>query len=188
MNYSSMTSLALRVTGVIILVNVFSGVPKGILELIRLSEQANNSTYTPAMLIALSAASIALPGVLGLLFVIFPTKISEIIVDRKENETQTANHETLQLIILSALGAYFTATALFDSVYILAKLRLYFSFIENSEVMRNAPKLLPEDFASIVSTLCQLLIGLFLLLGSKGLSRGIIMLRGTPITSVEIER
>jgi hypothetical protein len=185
MNCSLLASLSLRITGVIILVNVLTHLPKEFLGLIRLSEQASHytSAYPVSMLFLLSVLSIVLPTILGLLFLLFPLKISKIIVDGNEGGTAAAvNLEDVQLIIFSSLGAYFVAMALFDAVYLMAKLRIYFSFVENSEIMARAPKMLPQDFASIVSTFFQLAIGMYLLLGSKGLSRLITHLRGKPIT------
>jgi hypothetical protein len=134
------------------------------------------------MVFLFSVLSIILPIVFGILLLLLPVKISKILVTEKEEGDAEVGSETLQAIVL-ALGAYFVANALFDSVYLLAKFKIYSSVIDSSELMARAPRVLPEDFASIVSTLFQLGIGLFLFLGSKGVTRFVTYLRGKPITN-----
>lgn len=76
------------------------------------------------------------------------------------------------------LGFYFLASALFDTVFWVARIKLYSAVIDSNGAFAGVPPVMPDDFAGMVATGVQALVGVVLLLGSKGAGRMLSKARG----------
>ena len=168
MDYKSLTLLLLRLTGVIIMVWAITAAPHTFV-LLHLSAGVNTDSAPWLLTIVASA----LPILVGLLLVYFPGTIANKIV---APGTESIDILNLQQLAFSVLGLYFISLAVFDAVYWLAKLRIYFAVY--SELNYGRPdRLLPNDFAGIASTCVQFVSGLVLLFGGRRLANLVHRLR-----------
>jgi hypothetical protein len=171
MDYRSLTSLMLRIAGVLILVELVTSAPHTIANLLHFGGKET----APIDALALTSLALVLPLAIGLVLVYFPSTIASRIVRADHaGEEAKAVSESLLPVAIACLGVYFVSVSLYDEVYWLAKLRIYYVFEERHG---NAIPLAPEDFAGMVSAAFQFIIGLVLLLGSRGIGKLAIRLR-----------
>ena len=124
----------------------------------------------------LSVVASAFPFLVGLVLIYFPATIANRMVSAG---TATIDTLLLQQVAFSVLGLYFVTVAAYDAVYWWAKLRIYFAVY--NELNDGRPdRLRPEDFAGIASTCTQLIAGVILLFGGRGLANLIHRLRSPP--------
>jgi len=172
MDYKSLTSLMLRLTGVIIVVSAVTAMPRTFINL-----HVRNPLESPdvaALLLTMAASG--LPILVGLLLIYFPATVANKIVSAGGESADTV---ILQQLAFSVLGLYFASLAVFDAVYWLAKLRIYFALYNELNYGRPFP-LSPEDFAGIATTCAQFVAGLLLLFGGRGLANLVHRLRSPP--------
>lgn len=173
MDHRTLSKLIIRLAGLIILVNALLAVPGTIVELA--------GTPYPDQLIGpaiFAGMAVLLPVVAGLAMVWLPGTIGNRITCIQGGETiESTEPPELEQTALSVLGLYFIAVSLIDAVYWVARARLYAAFIAAPPVHPDAPPLLPEDFAGMVANAAQLLIGLGVVLGRRGLAKLLVRLR-----------
>jgi hypothetical protein len=172
MDYKSLTSLLLRLTGVIILVAAILAAPRIFIGLYL--QNASGGVNAETWLLTTAASTF--PILVGLLLIYFPATVSNRIVS---GDGQIADTQRLEQIAFSILGLYFVSMAAFDAVYWYAKLRLYaviFPFGLNDR----GPWLANNDFAGIASTCAQFVVGILLLLSGRGLANLLHRLRAPP--------
>jgi hypothetical protein len=172
MDYKSLTSLLLRLTGVIILVAAVIAAPRNFLDLYL--RDAGGGVNTETWLLTTVASTF--PILVGLLLIYFPATVGNRIVS---GDGETADTQRLEQTAFSILGLYFVSMAAFDAVYWYAKLRLY-SVILPVGWNDRGPWLANNDFAGIASTCAQFVVGILLLLGGRGLANLFHRLRTPP--------
>jgi hypothetical protein len=173
MDYKSLTSLVLRLTGVIIIVSSVTSTPRTFIALLyRRGVEATDNVEI--WLVAVIAS--AFPFLVGLLLIYFPTTVANKMVSAG---TATIDTLLLQQVAFSVLGLYFVTVAAYDAVYWWAKLRLYFA-IYNELNFGRPDRLTNLDFAGLVATGAQFIAGVILLLGRRGLANLFQRLRGPP--------
>jgi hypothetical protein len=124
-DYKSLTSLLLRLTGIIIIVSSANYVPHTFLSLYlrNASGDVNAETWL------LTAIAATFPIVIGLLLIYFPARVANRIVYGEGEAADTSRLERdaqrLEQIAFSVLGLYFVAMAMFDAIDLYARLRLY---------------------------------------------------------------
>jgi len=161
----------LRLTGVVVMVQAIIATPKTLV--ILFMKPPGASPDVSAWLLTIASG---FPILVGLFLIYFPGTIANRIVSPAEQSVDTL---TLQQLAFSVLGLYFVAFALFDAVYWIAKLRLY--FVVFNELNYGRPlTLTPEDFAGIASTCAQFTAGALLLFGGRGLANLFYRLRSPP--------
>jgi hypothetical protein len=179
MDYRSLSSLALRLAGVLIVVHGIAGIPDTFIDLyLFASREIPESALRSALLASLLAG--ALPLFLGLMLIYFPSVVANRVVptDAIGREGSLA-YQDLQALAFSVLGVYFIAMSLYDAVYWVAKARVYYMIMENAAgTFPNPPALLPDDFGGFVYAGVRFLGGVILLLGGRGLSGLLQRLRG----------
>ena len=173
MNYRNITSLMLRIAGLLILVQLVISFPREFISLIQWGGESVNKYE----LFVLLGFSLTLPAAIGVSLIYFPSIVANRIVSVGSEGESIVKFDDFRPLIISCLGLYFISTAIFDGIYLLSKLNIYFAVINKEQWMGPPPALMPDDFAGIASTSVQLLIGLVLLLGSKGISHFIEKLR-----------
>ncbi|HKD30374.1 MAG TPA: hypothetical protein VKC66_31260 [Xanthobacteraceae bacterium] len=107
MDYKSLTSLMLRLTGVIITVSAITAMPRTFINL-----HVRNPPESPdvaALLLTIVASG--LPILVGLLLIYFPATVANKIVSAVGESVDTLN---LQQLAFSVLGLYFASLALFE--------------------------------------------------------------------------
>ena len=169
MDYKSLTSLILRLTGVIIIVTATTAMPHTFISL-----HGRNPAESPDVAaLVLTIVASGFPILIGLLLIYFPATIA--------NKIVAAGGESVDMLILqqvafSVLGLYFVSLAVFDAIYWLAKLRIYFAVY--SELTYALPfRLNPQDFAGIAATCAQFVAGIVLMFGGRGLANLVHRLR-----------
>jgi hypothetical protein len=192
MDYKSLTSLLLRLTGVIMMVTSAIYVPVTFIGLAQLGlvfKYADRGVIVETWL--LTAVAATFPIVIGLLLIYFPARIANRIVYSEGEAADTPRLEQdaqrLEQIAFSILGLYFVAMAMFDGVYWYTKLRLYpFIFLDLGLSDHELFLAHDVDFAGIVRTGTQFVAGMALLLGGgRGLANLFRRLR-TPPTLTDI--
>ncbi len=124
MDYISLTSLLLRLTGVVIMAASAVSVP-GTFVSLYLRDVGGGGVNAETWLLTAIAATF--PIVIGLLLIYFPARVANKLVagDGEAADAQRLDAQHLEQIAFSILGLYFIAMAMFDAVYWCAKLRLY---------------------------------------------------------------
>jgi hypothetical protein len=191
MDYRSLTSLLLRLTGIIMMVGPAVWVPRAFLELLSLARAGGTVDLAAVNLQTwlLTAVAASFPMVIGLLLIYFPATVANRVIARDTDAAgrhagvhgdvgQDLRH--LEEVGFSILGLYFVATAMFDAVYWCAKLRLYPALFDEPYVRR---VMLDREFAGIVATGAQFVAGLALLLSGRGVAGIVRRLRGPLVTA-----
>lgn len=173
MDYRTITSLILRVAGALILIQLVIAVPHTLVNLLRFGGEATKALD----IFVLTALSLIIPLTISLTLIYFPSVVTNHVIRPSNEGETTAVSEGLRSVAFSSLGMYFVCASLFDGVYWVTKLRIYYSFIDEQRWYGPPPALTPDDFAGIASTAFQLLFGLILLLGSRGISNVVARLR-----------
>mgnify|MGYP001201330790 CR=1 FL=1 len=123
--------------------------------------------------------SVVIPILLGLALVYFPSAITTRVLKIEGLEAGNENDtKPLQRVAFATIGLWLTAYALIDTVYLYAKARLYFRILEDMPTYSKPPPVSPDDFGAFVSSGLQLIIGLWLLIGSRGVVNVLARLRG----------
>jgi hypothetical protein len=144
MDYKSLTTLMLRLTGVIILASSLFHAPNTFGALILSTARADFDGWN-WLLMSISAI---VPILIGLLLVYFPATVANRIVS---GGGETADPLGLEQIGFSIVGLYFVATAVFDAAYWYAKLRIHL-LIFSPDLADRLVRQADGQFASIAST------------------------------------
>ncbi|MFA6901487.1 MAG: hypothetical protein WC236_00220 [Gallionellaceae bacterium] len=175
MDHRSLSNLLIRLTGVIILLSSILEMPRTVVSLSTTIDQGDSLESA----IVMSALAVLLPSLIGLFLLWFPDTVTNRLLSRPESEAAVAvDYKKLQQLAFCALGLYFISSALYDALYWFAKVKMYYSVFAVELTYMKAPTLLPDDFAGIVSTALQFVIGIVLLLGGNGISTFVSKLRG----------
>ncbi|NJN05490.1 MAG: hypothetical protein HC814_02580 [Rhodobacteraceae bacterium] len=179
MDYRSLSSLALRLAGVFILVSGVAAIPDTLVNLLVLAER-----YTVAPLlwqVVVQTIVAASPSMLiGLLLIFFPSAVANRIVNGEAvGPDGSVGYGQLQTLAFSVLGLYFIAVGLFEGVYWLARTRIYYVMVqEAAETFPRVPAIAPEEFSGLVMAVTYLVGGFALLFGARGISRLVQKIRG----------
>jgi ABC-type arginine transport system permease subunit len=155
-DYKSPAWLALRLTGVIIMVTAVIALPNAFISLYVWSQGAFRA-------LALTAMVSGLPIVVGLLLIYFPGTIANRMVS---GGGETVGTLPLQQVAFSVLGLYFLTSAVADAAYWIPTL---------------GPSI-PSGItgsALLASTAVRFVVGLLLLFGGRGLANFVHQLRGS---------
>lgn len=174
MDHHALSRLLLRIAGLVVIVATLTSVPKSIVTLVVAAGQdANSSPLLTAMIASL------VPLLIGVALVWLPGTVANRLVDDTHASSGPGDTTaSLQGIALSVLGFYFVAQALFDTVFWVARIKLYSAVIDSNGAFAGTPSVMPDDFAGMVATGVQALFGVVLLFGSKGVGRLLSKARG----------
>ena len=174
MDHHALSRLLLRIAGVVVIVATLTSVPKSIVTLaVAAGQDASVSPLLTAMIASL------VPLLIGIALIWLPGTVANRLVDDTPASGDQGNTAaSLQAIALSAIGFYFVASALFDAVFWVARIKLYAAVIESNQAFEGVPPVMPDDFAGMVATGVQALVGIVVLLCSKGVGRLLSKARG----------
>lgn len=157
MDYRDISTLLLRIAGVVIVIFAVIQIPGHFLNYYRLQEDSL------LLFLGTAALPVALTILLGVLLWLFPNTVTNKIVGGSD-QPSGFDLEKIQVIAFSVLGLYVLVRAVGDLVY-------WGSFMTMSSTIEPGGTLLSLDrYADLFATLAEFVLGLFLTFGSKGLS------------------
>jgi hypothetical protein len=176
MEHRALAALIVRIAGLLIVVSAITNAAKSFGPLFH----PDSSEKIGLGLLLLSAVvSVIIPVVLGLVLIYFPGAVTTKVLRIEGIETRgEIQVRPLQQVAFAAIGLWLVVYAILDSIYIYAKTRIYIRLLEEMPAYVKPPSISPDDFAGYVSSGVQLLIGILLLVGSRGLANAISRLRG----------
>jgi hypothetical protein len=122
MDHRALSNLLTRLTGVIILLSSVLAMPNIVVSLSTTINQGDSLELA----IVMSALAVLLPALIGLFLLWFPSAVTNRLISGAESETTFAiDYIKLQQLAFCVLGLYFISRALFDAVYLFARLKLY---------------------------------------------------------------
>jgi len=170
MKYQHLSNLLLKISGLLIIIVTAINIPNYFVNYYSLQNFYGNQIGNLTTIIVAVAIPLAITLLLALALFIFPNKISNsLILDSSENNE--IDIEKIPSVAFMAIGMYFVAFALADCVYWVA----YYSFMEVP--VTGTEYFEAENKAQVVTTIAELLIGLVLLFGSKGIGKFVIKAR-----------
>lgn len=178
MDYRALTALALRVTGVLIVINVVAGLSYDVVQVMRMSEYSSDEH--PARLwtfVAMLGGVELLASAIGLALIVFPHSIATRLAGSgREPAIASTDLGRLQVLAFTVVGIGFAALGLYRILGKLAEisvvyLRMNARWGDDGMMDLSAVRMLVRDAVFLFG-------GAFLALGSRGLSRLINRVRG----------
>jgi len=175
MEHRALAALIIRIAGLLVIVSSVSKGAESIGPIFRsdLFEKVGIS-----LLLLSIAVSVVIPVILGVVLINFPRSVATKVL-RIEGLDPASEKEVrpLQQVAFAAIGLWLTIYAILDAVYVYARARIYNRFFESMPAHVALP-LGSDDFGSLISSGLQLLIGLFLLIGHRGIVNALARFRG----------
>ncbi|HUL93452.1 MAG TPA: hypothetical protein VLV56_13995 [Burkholderiales bacterium] len=131
------------------------------------------------MLLAAGLFSVGIPLLVGLGFIYFPGAITRDVLRIQSPTAPDSNAASLlERVSFTTLGVWFAVQGVLDGVHTFSRTYLYRRFVEDQRYPGiGGPVLSPLEFAGLVTAVLQLVIGLWLLLGNRGLANALARLR-----------
>lgn len=176
MEHRALASLIIRIAGLLVIVSAITNAARSFGPFF---DPTTVQKIGIGLLLLSTLVSVGIPILLGLVLVYFPSAITTRVL-RIEGLDAGGENDTrpLQRVAFATIGLWLTAYALIDAVYLYAKARLYFRILEEMAAYSKPPPISPDDFGSLVSSGMQLIIGLWLLVGNRGIVNVLARLRG----------
>ena len=174
MDHKALSALILRIAGLLVIVYTVINVAKSFGPFFDPTMMRGVGVW-PVVLAAL--LSVGLPILIGLLLIYFPSTMATSVLKVQGAEVNAEDIRPLQRVAFSTLGLWLALYAIIDAVYFWGKTRLYFQYMEDMPAYGKAPALPPDDFGGLLSCAVQLVIGVCLLLGSRGLVNMLVRIR-----------
>ena len=176
MEHRALAALIIRIAGLIVIVSAITYTAKSFGPFFVADTAQKLSTDLVLVSIVIS---LVIPVVLGLLLVYFPGAITTRVLKIEGLESGSEKDtQAIERVAFAAIGLWLTLYAVIDAVYFYAKARLFFRFLEDMPAYAKPPPILADDFGGLVSCAVQLLIGLWLLIGNRGIENILGRLRG----------
>jgi len=176
MEHKALAALMVRLVGLWELVVAVNGIPSAIGPFFNPQYVEKAGLW---LLTGVALFSVALPLAVGLILIYFPSAVATHVLRIQGVEPKDAADATLlERVAVSAMGLWFTVNAVFDGVHALATSHIYRRFMEEQYPHATGPAMGPGEFAGFIVAVLQLALGLWLLLGSRGLANVFARLRG----------
>jgi hypothetical protein len=176
MEHRALASLIIRIAGLLVIVSAITNAARYFGPFF----YADATQKVGVAVVLLSVfISVVMPVLLGLLLVYFPGTTTTRVLRIEGLEAGDENNtKPLQRVAFGAIGMWLAAYALIDSVYVYARTRLYFRMLEEMPSYAKLPAMNADDFGNLVASALQLIIGIWLLLGNRGIVNVLTRLRG----------
>jgi hypothetical protein len=176
MDHRALAALILRIAGLLVIVSAITYATKSFGPLVVAD---NIPKMGIALLLASVLVSVVMPVLLGLVLVYFPGTITTRVLRIEGLEFGNDNDfKALQRVAFATIGLWLALYALIDAVYFYSKARLFFQFLQGMPSYSKLPPLSPDDFGGLVASGLQLIVGLWLLIGNRGIVNVLTRLRG----------
>ena len=129
------------------------------------------------VLIGSAFFSVALPFAIGLLLIYFPRSIASGALRMEGLELGGDEASRLERVGVSLMGLWLTVDAVTDGIYSLSRWHLYRRVVDEQYAGATGPAIGPSEFAGLITAVLQLILGLWLLLGTRGLVSALERLR-----------
>jgi hypothetical protein len=113
--------------------------------------------------------AVALPLGVGLFLIYFPRSIVSGALRIEGSELNPDEARRLERVGMSLMGLWLTVDAVTSATYNFSRWHLYRRFIEDQYTGATGPTIGPSEFAGLLTNALQLILGLWLLLGTRGL-------------------
>ncbi|HEU5178090.1 MAG TPA: hypothetical protein VFU24_11620 [Burkholderiales bacterium] len=176
MEHRALASLILRIAGLLLVVTTVANAAKSFAPLFY---AGNPDKVGIGLLLLAGFVTVVIPILLGIVLIYFPRAMTTRVLRVEGLESGDAsNTAALQRVAFAVTGMWLAAYAVIDSVYTYARVRLYYRFLEEMPSYARPPSISADDFAALVSSALQLVIGLWLLIGNRGIVNALSRLRG----------
>lgn len=166
MDSRALANLIVRLSGLIVVVYAVTSSAKTIAQIF----DTPFSQGIPYSDLALSAFfSLGIPLIVGLALIYFPATIARKALRIEAADIDSNSASLLQYVAFSSIGLWLVVFSIIDATYFLGKTRLYLRYFQDYSATMPMPPMLPDDFAGMVSCGVQLVLGLLLFIGSRGL-------------------
>ncbi|MET1255010.1 hypothetical protein [Aliikangiella maris] len=168
MTHRNILVIVLRLAAVFLAIRVLENFPQQFIGFLNLGDEYRTPSYLILAVIMPNAISLLLAALLWL----FPDKlIATIIPDATKNKSDPEYFENLNSALISAVGVYIIAFGLADLIYFFALKKEMISQFGEGIVLQ------PTDHAAFVATLAEVVIGVLLIIGNKGVTQVIYKIR-----------
>jgi len=160
MTHKNILVLAIRIAAIILMLEVIESIPD---IYYRYSE---NLFPDPPVVFLISLLPTLIMLLLALFFWIFPTLlITSIVPDSEKIAADPEHYKNLYFAFIAAIGFYIFIQGVLDTFYFVA-----LNYYINASTSLSTPTV-PSNQAGFISSIFQLLFGLILILGHKGISK-----------------
>jgi hypothetical protein len=176
MEHRALASLMIRMVGLWELIVAMNAIPGAIAPFFN-PEYIAKAGF--GMLVASGLFSVGIPLLLGLALIYFPsTATTKVLRIASPAADESRDTPLLERVAIAALGLWLAVQAVLEGVHTFSRWHLYRRFVEDQYPGATGPAIGPQEFAGLITALLQLAIGLWLLLGSRGLANALARLRG----------
>jgi len=172
MKYNDLSILLLKISGLLIFIISMINLPNYFVNYYSLQNFYDNQVSDFFTILVSVAIPLAITILISFVLLIFPKSLTNAFV-LKTTDKSEINLESIPSVVFMGLGMYILAFALADAVYWVS----HFSFIQRG--IPGAEYLTLENKARFVATVAEILIGLGLLLGAKGINNIVLKLRNS---------
>jgi len=166
MDHRALAALIIRVAGLLIVVSAITTYATYSFAPFFLGD----TTQKVEILLTSAFVSVVIPVALGLVLVYFPGTITTRVLRIEGLESGSESDvKALQRVAFAAIGLWLTLYAVIDAVSIYSKVRLYHRFFADMPTYSRPPAWSSDDFGGLVASGLQLIIGLCLLIGNRGI-------------------
>lgn len=167
MDHKALSALLIKLAGAFIIINALTDFPRYFANVVSLG----GNDLPLWILLAGGALPLLVPLLAGVGMFMFPGMITNRLIHTPaEQESLVQATPRLEAAAFSVLGGYLVFRAIADAAYLFSKFKLYEKVILQDPIYVG-PNILPDEFASFVTTGIEFLMGVSLLLGAKGLVR-----------------
>lgn len=176
MEHRALAALIVRIAGLLIVVTALANSAKSIAPFFY--PKFWDKPGAGVMLLEVIVV-VAIPVAIGLFLINFPALTTRKVLRIEGIDAETESQvQPLQRVAFAAIGLWLSIYAILDVLYVYARYRLLFALTDDLPSYANPPPVSAEDYASYITSGVQLLIGVLLLLGNRGLASVIARLRG----------
>lgn len=165
-----LVAILLRICSVLLIIYALRSVGYAVFAIV---DNINSKGFNSSLSLYVLLMEISLPVVVAIVLWKIPlTLAGYIILNNNSGRVKSLTAKDLQAVGFSIVGLYITALGLIDFSHDITRLYGEVRYIPSNQPVH------PHYIASAVSSAVELIIGLFLLFGLKGLSNIVTRLRG----------
>jgi len=177
MEHRALAALILRIAGLLIIITSVTGAVRGFGPWLYPSDMAKD-VGVPLLLLSMFVA-VVIPVTIGLGLVYFPSSVASRVLKIEGLElTSESSTAPFQRVAFAAIGMWLTVHAVTDATYVYAKIRFYYYLLKDASNYPMVPDIAAGDFAALVAAGLKLIIGIWLLVGNRGIVNVLERLRG----------
>jgi hypothetical protein len=165
MDTRSISAILLKVTGLVLILYCVAQLPA------YFALRSPGYDFSVAQLSLTVAATLGPLAILGVILWFFPGTITNKIVSNGSVESPAMDGRQVEIVALTIVGVFLVAEGLIGAVH---DITLFVAFNRQSDIPMTIPS---SVFAHVAATVAEILIGLTLCIGAKGIAEVIRRLR-----------